>query len=748
MAILNPLIQPTQDPRYRESEAIKVPRVLEPTGQEANRILPKGAVYEGPKHVDESGKYAALEEGVSAQNLSNIVASTTKALDFGGKMTADLWDKEIERTTFAKVEQIRSAELAQLKGMRSGQVKSDLSILGGTSEDMPTDVANLDNYYGTIASSHAGGIIPRSHYVAELVKAQKEFRERWPGWREEIDAKMKKHTGMDIANVEVTALRAEVTKMASQAAAKQNKVLTFLQQDDLKGHPAMPAVRERYQAGLRGQPNGLSEDQVYRWGNGVMQKFHAVKEINARRSMRDAGIEAKKIEAGDNANDIASIVMHSSIQDFQFSAGLPTNESLSDALHNISTGRLKKSPVELEALTGQIATHRNKTHDEMWSLFNQGGKSSIVSLLGPEAARKVIEEHLKPYDRAIEAIKNGNSGLATRDLRQAESLTNRSHRELLTHPDFGEANRLIAGARKAGGDPLVNHVVEKIYRHPAILPKFKKYLDEKFSQTMTNTPDKPGVVSLNDQINDAASKVPVAQLPPVLDQIVNNVLEPITDPRTLPEGRDAAWRTLTHPSNRAVLSKFERDSIDPETRRQTKGKYSFYRRLSEPDIVDAAKASNHWPAYENLMKHLHANVLFRQDIADLKTIPDVPGVELAWNDVSNRFRVTFRGEDITTKQTGGHPPEILGIRGIDPSEARSLGAVTTTINRVNGGLGRIQYIAEKSGEDVPTYLLKSLVGYDPSELKGTLPEQISNSIIQARRAKEKLEAEKKKGIVQ
>src|SRR5260370_28598898 len=79
MPPINPQIPDLKEPDYlRFSRAYEAPFVSHRQGQEANQILPRQTEYEGPRyqgltHIDESGKYAGVAQGLRAQGQGSAI---------------------------------------------------------------------------------------------------------------------------------------------------------------------------------------------------------------------------------------------------------------------------------------------------------------------------------------------------------------------------------------------------------------------------------------------------------------------------------------------------------------------------------------------------------------------------------------------------------------------------------------------------------------------------------------------------
>ncbi|HYT40736.1 MAG TPA: hypothetical protein VEP90_00190, partial [Methylomirabilota bacterium] len=254
--------------------------------------------------------------------------------------------------------------------------------------------------------------------------------------------------------------------------------------------------------------------------------------------------------------------------------------------------------------------------------------------------------------------------------------------------------------------------------------QFPDYMKELFKTGMNAAVQK----GMTDRLYTPVENVKVRTLaPPEADNPapVKKAVENI-DKSTQLSPRDkalAARDILDHVSNAAdpkMPREMRKNVLDNFFNAQSNGTlrslginsaHTIYAQFGDPRLVRAAKevGGSTWGNYQAYMKNEFSQVLFKPDIVALHSLGQLdPRLKISWDDQSHEWSLDFGMEKrINDIKNYSIPPE--AGRNVNALELNSkIRQASTTINRLNQGIGGYANVLKESGRSVDAELVSSM----------------------------------------
>lgn len=387
MAIFNPGIPDTQDPNWLGwSKSITQPEGDKSTGM----LLETGAVAlgEGLKFADTAFK-SVIEDDIYTQ-------AKAEQQDYQNRL-------QDTRTALG------------IANAQSGKPGTILDSNNTGAPATPNALKGLNYQVDGLGQARANGHISETDYAMRLDTMAKDFRSRYPGYREFIDATVQKVTGIDPANKMITGAIADINTFASNLNTERNRTISLLTRDDVV-KAGGDRVIQAYQNYVAGRTTATEATTIAMQGVAEAGKSDILKrrveDANNNKAMVSVYAEPwAQGEAFKKASD--------NLQTWTIDAkGGPTLFTEFAKKYAPGTGNTLDTK-EWLGFTQMVQANRDKMYNEMWDhfnspIFNIPGSSrpqSLVQIKGGEYVKKLINDNLLWHDTIIATADKPNIGL-------------------------------------------------------------------------------------------------------------------------------------------------------------------------------------------------------------------------------------------------------------------------------------------------------------------------------------------------
>lgn len=698
MSIFNPTVPDTQDPNWLGWSK----SITQPEGNKST-ALAIGAVSEGVgdalKLADTSMK-SIIEDEIYDKAKS-------QQTDYNNRLAAA--DDAVRN---ARLNPSASPNASGVASNTGAALQGDQNILNtSTSTPIPSDLKSLPEVSEMLGAARANGRISPTDYAARLDMLAKDFRSRYPGYKEYIDETFKKVTGVDPANKYMESVLGDLNSFATNQNAVMTKIDTELAKPEVLGSPEGRAALAARRAGkITDMPTLLAMIQP------AYQRKYQYEENQRVTTDVENDQKLKAIRYDQAANGYAAGYVRSSIS--QIVLG-PNRQKLEDYLeaHKPGSGAPLSDPEW--ANLGQVMNAERTTAYN--SIINQlsmpgpidpkTGKPSLsfVDQRGMEAAKALTNNHMAWYDNQLSAITSKDLGLMHTSATALESQTNWAARELvgkvpllglvkvgntLGGPQFA-ASAAITGIVN-GLDPVSKTTLSNSYLMLKVQPGLRVYKDmpapngQVFTTRdileKTNTPPNPNDPSPPPPTSPAANKA-ATQLAPAM----------VLDPKQPDEVKINAAK--------GIYSKGYLDLIKGSDK-----KLEAYLGAYSSDMIKEVKRlspNDVWPMMKRQGAKEFSSQLFQGEVEVLNSIPDNKDMHITWDDKNHEFGLDVGNhKNVHLMDYAGVEQAVRGTSMIDrgnPAIAivQRAGAA---INRINMGLKPIAEMYKADGRDPNEFL--------------------------------------------
>lgn len=731
-------VKPSNDPNFLAySRGVDVPDQIKPQGQAVASITPQGAKfagaeYEGNRHIDESGKYAGVAQGLETAATGNLIQNLAGVAVLAAKGADTVIKDDIDNTTYTAVDRERQAFTAGLE-QASGAKTTKMDVLSsGSHEPIPDEVENVGETVGSLKAARDGGKISPTLYYARLDAIASSIRNRYPGYREYIDKQISQVSGVDPANAYIKSLMSDINRAQSASAGAANKEETFVKQN-----LGTPGVLDLWQARKAGK---VSMDDIYRR---VSEDKIYKEQLNVRaleRADRTGTRAEQAIAVADDATFEVNGKVNNWVKTFELTAA-GTGDKMESAIQKLATGETKYSPEEKDALGQQIVAQKEKMSQEIdvsWNTKDKNGKTQIDYMGGKDKADKLKADLLQPMDRLADLIYNERWGAAGSAMRAVKGQIAQSKYNLMNSgdPEMDAYWRNVAATNELGSH-FDKSFFDRLFIKKNIGDKMKTYIEKEAAGAVTGNLNSKGVPYSAAETIKQAQAAGVTD-PNVFEQIVR--IPALIPDKSFPDKAKANLINYTFgPANRGVLDQVAADGRDSNGR-PIPGKMSVFKAWTAPEITAEVMrldrqdpSKNLWPNYKNWAEETFQFQLFSREARDLNTVQMTPNMKITWDTEKNQFDWKVGNESLLNPNSRAVGLS-LAEKALEGSRSQVNQADITrgidSIKRLNEGLKSISNIAKAGNEDVESYLLKSLtsMGFDPNIAS---PKGIPDHMIQS-----------------
>ena len=683
------------------------------------------------------------------KGIGDVFSQGAKAADF---LTKESLSKGIRDTLYPlRDEFIGQLDATKAKLQASGAKMSD----GGTEADplrpddpysaygqadeptlvdkepapKPADLDTLPKTLEVLQSARANGKLSPTDYLGRLATIAKNFRARYPGYRDFIDREVASITGVDPANAYIRSVLGDINSYVGGTNAEKNRNIAWIRQHFGKIQDA-PVWLELYR-----------QDKIPI--NVVEQKIYARLKTEADFQHNEAilkdwkgNLDKKKIEATQAAVSYATDIMAQNLETVTIGA---EGRKLVDTVQDYQSGKIPENAISAENwVRAQELMIANR---DAAKLALKRKLAPHIATIGDKEVNQIIDNAAEGHEMVIKAIgvKQPGTALMASNLTKAandegvRTVTQRDHVlrmmgifNAIGGPDFAAQAYLSAIRSKMTPQDMDRFVtmLHKLGVQPDI-----RTGDFSFDGTVTAPHTPSGQAYTLSKALDDVEKIAKAEGKPVDQALVSKIAETpqnILNPKAGDRAKLGFAIAAFDPTNTNFISRIKE-------RHKTFKTYTSDAMTKEIDRLDKVFPDiGLSKMYENWMHNTFKNELFSRDIKDFRANQVNADTEVAWDTDFKNFKVSLKPMPAPTPQTAPYLAEVIKNR------REHFARLDRTVQNLNEGLEPLANYAKSRGTDVEAYILRTLVGLgvDMRNVKG-LPENMMKAIIKSREEQEK-----------
>jgi len=565
---------------------------------------------------------------------------------------------------------------------------------------LPKDMNQLAPSLSILGDARANNKLSETAYLGRLDSLLKDFRSRYPGYKDYIDQTAERITGVNASNAYIRSLVGDINSFAAAKRDQSNKTEQLLMSHfgDVDDAPALHAALK---AG-RVTPEYV-EQQLYK----VLHQEAQWKYNQGALSDYKGSLERNKLITNQVAAQRASDVYRNALETITVAGVGETPQKLVDLMDKQAKGEIKLTDEQWTGYGKLMQSKERQLRDKLNNEFNKDmpGGSICVRLGSPEACNALIDKSAENFHQFSTAITNKDFGLAFTNAEMSKAVGQDALRKVQDNPQIGPTVRLLNAFNHAGGPPFAEVMWRSLLL--ADVPQMDKAAVMALKMSImgqpnkTNDPNNP--LTYKDAFQTAlkagvTSRESFREILSGIDQIENK--------KAPDEVKLNNVKALFDANDIGLIKLFELEHRDPATGKVSEGQYSIYSRILSPGIIkEVEKLGAKEPGLVGQMRDWAGSEfasLFQEDIINLNSLK-MPGIEPHWHsgDANNPPRIEFRYK---AKPTEG----ALGLT--DVKTARDIEA------RLNQGIAALSRAAATGGPDVETQVLSLFIrmGLDPT----------------------------------
>lgn len=712
---INP-IAATPDPEYKSYQWSRAISPIE--GNKSSEIGLKGAAN-------------MLTEGVNAAD-SYIKNSITNDVEDKAGAVRDRYSDELGSTLDAlRGNKLKGAE-AYADASTDPQGKMDLLSTDQTKPPVPKDLQGLEGTLAKLEASKANGKQSASQVDAQYDALAKQYRSKWPGYREFIDSTFDRVTQRGPANQLIRSRVQELDAYAAAAKAQQSKVESLLQHAQEVDHiPGSNQWEMDYRSGK------LSEEGVRQKYNQSMGWKFTAEKAKSDWEMTKIGDEqdsrlAEKAYLGTITNT------YNNLAD---TLGSHVGYNLDKIQSDVATGGSEiqghgeELATKLTAAKAQILAEGAKAAMSV----DKNGKSMFRSL-GAAKFEELQKNNpvIQNIDHTISLLNSKDNGLATISMRiQHEAVSNAQWKLLSDGTSMGKAlfgMETVKGLGDAANSKILQDTLGPQGSLSNLPEWFQRYNILAATQPNENDPKVPyeeKYVTLNNAIKEVQAN---AKPDPIsFRRLFNTTVQNITDPKTPAKLKENYINFAFSPQNLGMLEKVADDHFDPQTRQMIPGKVWLYQQMTSEgvakSVAEMAKAKPELYAHYQDFVSQEGQHIAAQEVPKLNSLFDNPRLKMSYDNVTHQFTVhedTKYKPDLKAPNAKGE--SVLSRIMSAGAQRVQAGTAQQHVDKINQVLRSVGVMSQYSPDkpDANEYALRLLQAISPP---GSVGEKMMKAII-------------------
>ncbi len=332
-----------------------------------------------------------IEQPKANQSQETLLKGTGSVFDKGAATAVKVQEMNIDQQVDEGVDKYRDAATQRLKtayedvsGKQYGVLPE--SPLGGT--DAPARLQDRLKGLDTLDAAKQSGKYSETYLYSQYASLAKDIRGKYPGFRDYIDERFKRSTGVDPANAVVAKMQQDINSYFTNKADAGKHIATEVDNYIMKGGDDLQVHRDR---ALYDQ--GKITAQQLRDSLGRANAFdYNLNKMKAQGEAVKMDADTKKI----NARSAAGYILDKLQGDFVSNYHLPGQEfsaaQLQENLRKASTDTQTKQ--KYGELLSQYETVARQQFEKKLRETGPDGRSIADDLGGPDEVKKQIDDSM------------------------------------------------------------------------------------------------------------------------------------------------------------------------------------------------------------------------------------------------------------------------------------------------------------------------------------------------------------------
>lgn len=659
------------------------------------------------------------------EHLGNMLGTVGTLLEQTDKSIKN----QIDETIFKRVTAAQDQEITHLE-QQVGNNTSDIRTTEGNAQTQgqdPTSYVNTTVWGPTVNKQDGNAaIVPPEHIAANIDrgiarverfntaatqgKEPSHYSNRalaeWRGIRKDVpaqyrmyaDKKMAATLGFDPANKYIAELQGQLKSLQDTKKDERNKVLSQIDNLKDKAPEAMLLYNDVMQGRVNNEEALRRVDRMYK---PIVEKSMA--------ETRWSTVQANDNMANWTANDTIDKIIAAKQTNFanaaidHFGLNLSPND-IRQKLIAIQTGKDKAGQEELTRYGQAMNAHADRYRMELESEMDRANSNgmSFRGTLGSEAVNKKINEAIAPYKEMSKYLLGANYDMAQYTVKGMQDRSADLGKDLYYNsPMSKQLQRQSALLATPGGDKLFQSLYgPALMADASTVGIMRRFVTDDFvaggmQSAIPNENGKPTTVnSMLEHMYRTGAPVPTGAAMAI------EQLGKFTDPNIPNDFKQGLVTYYYHPSNMGLLSKFNKEQRG----------HVFNQMTSDGVLDNVWKATEGRPDLRNQVvdwaRHAFAMEFMTTEIKDLNGITMPEGVTVNFDNKTSRFRLMFKGQDVTNSQFIPGVNQRYTTAG-QPYTA-GFNAVKAPVTRINQAIENVKGIAKRVDQDPNEWLISAL----------------------------------------
>lgn len=602
------------------------------------------------------------------------------------------------------------------------------SLTGDTkSPDVPNDLKSFPSAINAFAGARANGRLSETYYYGRLDAIAKDYRSRFPGYRDYIDKTISEITGVTPANAYIKSILGDINAATTKGQQELEHVLTDLRKASNEG---MPQADEMY-ALIR------ATGDVQRGVNFLNQQNARKYQIAQRTEERndETGTLTDRKRAAEAEADLISNSLEADHWDkIKMGNGVNSAKDINDFLLSgkaIDSATAQRLAIQMHA---SRAMYEESLRAKFFRIDPTTQRSLALDLGGPDVANKTIKERLARWDTTADLIGNEKFGLAEATQRITKSIIDQAQYGLVSNKDLGPWMANLAAMQK-----ISPQYVEKFFAQllaADIDQLYKPYISAQVAKLVAQ-PDyaNTGIVNTFKKVMEETQAKGI-DAPKTYEQYIK-LMETITDPTAETQYKKQIALATFHEQNVGMLNQFKDDTVVQG--RRIPGKFSVYNRLGTDDFVKSMKGLNDETSWGNYMSWMGKSFgdLNSQEIQNLNKVQASHYLYVTWNSDANRWGLHQVGDLTKTDLLliSQFVPRVETSRA-NPAAAEEVAVIKQSLNKLNGSIKTLSRVVTADGGEPNAVILQHMINagltIDPNKAPQGIPDQMIRAMIKSR----------------
>lgn len=356
--------------------------------------------------------YSAFSRGFTEHSkTANLVGLGTSLLEGGIKIA----DETIKNVLSSQVTE-------ETEKIRDSYGPGSSSVINSTNTRTPLEVQKAGEELDALHTAYRTGKLKDSHYYARLDVVVRNFKSRYPGYKDLVDNKVQEITGVNPANALLSSLRSEARAGADDEDSPTKRMMKLEERASFDGNLPEDYFLRRQQ----GKPY-----QVDELLNAISIRQRQKANLDLAKSEMSFAKERNE-EIGSKAQNIALKAIGNEVDNTLRSINSVNGTSYEAYMEglrtNIKNGRKLSSQeqTQLRAVTGQLDEQIKKTvFNRLYTADSQG--VILADHMTPNEIKEVEDRSLARFKHVTDAYANADYGLmgANASALQVQSVSDR-----------------------------------------------------------------------------------------------------------------------------------------------------------------------------------------------------------------------------------------------------------------------------------------------------------------------------------